>query len=198
MRNLCFGGSFNPIHHGHLICARAVAEQGGFDRVVLIPSGQPPHKSELTDMAAGSHRLAMCRAAVAGDPLFDVETIELDRNKPSYTLETARLLRERGWAEVVWLIGGDMAISLPSWHEAVTLLSEVKFLIMARPDAVLDWGALPLPFRELASNVVEAPQIDISSSEIRRRVLTGRSIDYLTPPAVVKYIHTAGLYKPGK
>jgi nicotinate-nucleotide adenylyltransferase len=139
----------------------------------------------------------MCRAAVAGDPFFEVEAIEVTRDGPSYTLETARQLRQRGWGEVVWLIGADMAISLPSWHQPVTLLSEVKFLVMARPGSVLDWEALPAQYRGVASDVVEAPQIDISSSEIRRRVGAGQSIDYLTPSAVVDYILAHGLYKPG-
>jgi nicotinate-nucleotide adenylyltransferase len=198
MRHLCFGGSFNPVHHGHLVCARAVAEKAGFDRVVLIPSGQPPHKTELTDMAAGEHRLAMCRAAVEGDSLFEVENIEITRGGPSYTLDTVRQLRKRGWEEIVWLIGADMALSLPSWHQSVILMAEVKFLIMARPGSHLDWTVLPAEFQSVAENVVVAPQIDISSSEIRRRVAAGQSIDYLTPPAVVDYIRAHGLYGLGK
>jgi nicotinate-nucleotide adenylyltransferase len=198
MRTLCFGGSFNPIHHGHLICAQAVAEAAGFQRVLLIPSGQPPHKNELTNMAAASHRLAMCRLAITADPLFEVDDIEVTRAGPSYTLTTVRQFRERGWQEVVWLIGADMALSLPTWHQSVTLLAEVKFLVMARPGSVLDWNALPAQYQSVAAGMVMAPQIDISSSDIRRRVASGRSIDYLTPPAVVEYIRAHGLYKLGK
>jgi nicotinate-nucleotide adenylyltransferase len=198
MRKLCFGGSFNPIHHGHLICARAVAEKAGFDQVVLFPSGQPPHKNEVRDMAAASDRLAMCQAATLGDALFAVNDIELKRSSPSYTIETARQLRKEGWPEVVWLIGADMALSLPTWHQSVALLAEVKFLIIARPGSVLDWSKLPPEFQNVASGLVTAPKIDISSSDIRRRMAAGQSIDYLTPAGVVDYIHEHGLYGPGK
>jgi nicotinate-nucleotide adenylyltransferase len=127
-----------------------------------------------------------------------VENIEISRDGPSYTLDTARQLRKRGWGEVVWLIGADMALSLPSWHQSVILMAEVKFLVMARPGSYLDWTALPAEYQSVAENVVVAPQIDISSSEIRRRVAAGQSIDYLTPPAVVDYIRAHGLYGLGK
>src|SRR5215204_3176269 len=100
MRRLCFGGSFNPIHHGHLICARAAAEAAGFERVVLIPSALPPHKLDDTELASSTDRLAMCRLAVEGDPWFEVEDIELIRKGPSYTIDTARELRRRGWPDV--------------------------------------------------------------------------------------------------
>jgi len=142
--------------------------------------------------------LAMCQAAVAGDPLFTVETIEVNRPGPSFTLDTARQLRLQGWTEVDWLIGADMALTLPSWHQAVPLLSEVNFLIMARLGSTLDLRALPIPFHGLASHIVAAPEIDISSSEIRRRIMAAQSIEYLTPPAVARYIKDHGLYTLGK
>src|SRR5215210_7294765 len=97
MRTLCFGGSFNPIHHGHLLCARAVAEREGFDRVELIPSAQPPHKAGTAfDMAPAEDRLAMCRLAIEGTKLFAVNDIELRRSGPSYTVDTARQLKAQG------------------------------------------------------------------------------------------------------
>jgi nicotinate-nucleotide adenylyltransferase len=195
MRRLCFGGSFNPIHNGHLICARAVAEQGGYDRVALIPSLQPPHKQADRDIAAASHRLELCRRAVAGDPLFEVDDIELNRPVPSYTIETARELRRRGWPEVHWLIGADMARDLPLWHEAANLLNEVHFVIMARPGWSFDWTSLPAEFRHLERQVVTAPLIDISSTDIRRRLAGGKSIRYMTPPAVGDYIQSHRLYQ---
>jgi nicotinate-nucleotide adenylyltransferase len=194
MRKLCFGGSFNPIHHGHLICARVVAESTGFDRVVLIPSNQAPHKSGVTDMAASADRLEMCRAVVQNDPFFEVSDLELTRPGPSFTIESARQLRRAGWAEVFWLIGADMAISLPTWQEPDALLAEVKFLLMARPGWTIDWTTLPPGYQFLKSNVIPAPSIDISSSEIRKRVAAGKSIQYLTPDPVLQYIQTHGLY----
>src|SRR5215212_5550265 len=102
MTMLCFGGSFNPLHVGHLLVARAVAEAGGFERVVLVPSGQPPHKPGAADLADAADRAAMCQAVAKGDAFFEVETFEVDRAEPSYTLDTVRELRRRGWDQVSW------------------------------------------------------------------------------------------------
>lgn len=197
MRRLCFGGSFNPIHHGHLICARHLAEVGGFQRVVLIPSGQPPHKPHATDLALPEHRLAMCRLAAASEPeLFGVEDLELTRLGPSYTIDTAHDLQTRGWGKVHWLIGADMLAILPQWHQAQALLETVEFVVMARPGWTMDWSALPAPFRKLRHNVLEAPLIQISATDLRQRVAQGRSIAFLTPPPVVEYIQLHRLYQP--
>jgi nicotinate-nucleotide adenylyltransferase len=195
MRTLCFGGSFNPIHHAHLICARAVAETNPFDRVLLIPSALPPHKLDASELAAPAHRLEMCRRAVAGDPLFDVSPVEIDRPGPSYTIDTARELRARGMEHVAWLIGADMVPLLPTWHEPVHLLREVELLVMARPGWGFDWDRLPEPFRKLRGRVVEAPLIDLSATTIRRRAAAGRSIRYLCPDPVCDYIAAHGLYR---
>jgi nicotinate-nucleotide adenylyltransferase len=195
MRKLCFGGSFNPVHHGHLICARAVAEAKGFDQVVLIPSALPPHKLHATELAGPEHRLAMCRLAVAGDPAFDVSDLELTRPGPSYTIDTALELRRRGWDRIAWLIGADMVPILPKWHRPDELLREVDLVVMARPGWSLDWSALPQPYQRLADQVVEAPLIDISATMIRRRVAAGRPIRYLAPHPVIDYIDAQGLYR---
>ena len=195
MRKLCFGGSFNPVHHAHLLCARAVAEARGFDRVVLVPSALPPHKLHATELASPQHRLEMCRAAVAGDAAFEVSDIELAREGPSYTIDTARELRRRGSEQVAWLIGADMVPILPKWHRPMDLLREVELVVMARPGWTLDWDALPEPYRVLRGRVVEAPLVDISATMIRRRVAAGQSVRYLTPDAVGAYIETHGLYR---
>jgi nicotinate-nucleotide adenylyltransferase len=195
MRKLCFGGSFNPIHHGHLICARAVAEAKGFQQVVLIPSALPPHKLQATQLAAPEHRLQMCRRAVAGNAMFDVSDLELTRQGPSYTIDTARELRRQGWDRVAWLVGADMVPILPSWHKPDDLLREVELIVMARPGWSFDWGALPPPFQRLAAQVVEAPLIDISATMVRRRIQAGRSERYLTPDPVIEYITAHGLYR---
>src|SRR5262245_22862800 len=104
MSTLCFGGSFNPIHNGHLICARTVSIEKGFDRVLLIPSARPPHKAEDANLAAAHHRLAMCQLVAAEDPIFQASDIEIQRDGRSYTIETARDLGARGEAKVNWLI----------------------------------------------------------------------------------------------
>jgi nicotinate-nucleotide adenylyltransferase len=191
---LCFGGSFNPIHHGHLIVATAVAEAAGFGRVLLIPSAQPPHKPDAK-LASADDRLQMIRLAIAESQLFDCDDLEIRRGGASYTVDTARALKQRGWTEVHWLIGADMLPTLLTWREPAALLQAVRFVVAERPGHSLDWQALPPELAALRPNLVAAPRIDISSSLIRSRVGAGRAIDFLTPPAVVKFIHEKGLYK---
>ncbi len=195
MSTLYFGGSFNPIHHAHLICARAVAEACGYQRIRLVPSAQPPHKPGATDLASPADRARMCRLAVAGDPLFDVDEIELNRPGPSYTLDTVRALKSRGETEVHWLIGGDMLASLPKWHAPETLVREARLILMARPGWSIDWSTLPDYLQPLRHQVISAPLIDISATRIRDRIAANLSITYLTPPAVIDYIRTHGLYR---
>jgi nicotinate-nucleotide adenylyltransferase len=193
-RTLCFGGSFNPIHHGHLIAARAVAESAGFSKVLLIPSSQPPHKLNNADIADAKHRLAMCRLAVAGDPLFEVSDIELLREGPSYTIDTVRELKRMGWREIHWLIGADMVEILPKWRQPQDLLAEMNFVVLARPGWSLNGDLLPAEYRQLIKNVVDAPLLQISATEIRSRVRVGRSIAYLVPDGVREYIENHSLY----
>ena len=195
MRTLCFGGSFNPIHYGHIRCARAAAKQGGFGQVVLIPTGQPPHKFPHANLAAAADRLAMCQRAIAGDNLFTVNDIEMRRNSPSYTIETARQLKKEGWDEVNWLIGADMLNSLPTWREPEALLREVNFIVMARPGHEFGWAKLGPDFASLQASVVDVPLVNISATDIRAKVAAGQSIDGLTPPPVVEYIRTHRVYQ---
>jgi nicotinate-nucleotide adenylyltransferase len=192
---LYFGGGFDPIHHGHLISSRAVAETLGFDRIVLVPTGQPPHKTVGTEFTSGQDRLQMCRLATAGSPSFEVSEIELKLPLPSYTIETVREITRRGVDPVHWLIGADMLLYLPKWHRPADLLREVQFVVMARPGWNLDWQTLPPEFRHLEENVAQAPLINISASDIRRRVKAGLPIDFLTPPAVCDHIRNRGLYR---
>lgn len=195
MHRLCFGGSFNPIHTGHLICAQAVAEAARYERVVLIPSAQPPHKSADADLACPADRLAMCQLAAAQEPrLFEVSDIEIQRTGKSYTIDTVRQLKAHGWPEVHWLIGADMLAILPKWHQAEALIGEARLLIMARPGWRFDWAKLPAAFQHLQANVVSAPLIEISATDIRRRCAQGRSVRLLTPAPVADYIEQHHLY----
>jgi nicotinate-nucleotide adenylyltransferase len=195
MAKFCFGGSFNPIHCGHLICARAAAERLGFSSVVLIPSAQPPHKPDAADLASATHRVKMCQLAVAGCDGFEVNDLETKRTGPSYTIDTARALKRQGWDRVSWLIGADMVRNLPTWHQPDALLAEVEFVVLARPGWSFDWETLPPQYQRLQKHVVEAPLIEISATEIRRRVGAGLPIDFLTPEPVVRYIQTSRLYR---
>ncbi|MBC8108756.1 MAG: nicotinate (nicotinamide) nucleotide adenylyltransferase [Anaerolineae bacterium] len=197
---LCFGGSFNPIHNGHLLCARAAAESRGFKQVVVIPSAQPPHKPQDSNLAAPEDRFAMARLACEfsshGSIQYVPSDIEIARAGPSYTIETVRELRKIGWPEVWWLIGADMLNYLPKWHQAEQLIDECNFLILARPGVELMWSTLPPHFRvKLEPNVVPAPLLDISATDIRRRVREGLPIDDLTVPPVVEYIQANRLYQ---
>src|SRR5687768_763368 len=195
MKTLCLGGSFNPIHHGHLICARAVMERAGYQRVMLIPSHQPPHKPGHANLAPAEDRLRMCQLAVQGSATFALDDLELRRSGPSYTIDTARELKQaRAWPEVHWLIGTDMLNYLPKWHRAEDLIREVHFVVMARPGFAFDWQNLPAEFQPLREHVIDAPLIDISSTQVRERVRAGLPIDYFTPTAVVEHIRANRLY----
>jgi nicotinate-nucleotide adenylyltransferase len=194
MSDLHFGGSFNPIHHAHLICARAVAETCGYQRVVLLPAGQPPHKPDSQHMAPAEDRFAMCRLATSGSPLFSTSDIEIRQSKPSYTIDTVEQLAHSSQGPVHFLIGADMLLYLPKWHRLPELLQKVRFVVMARPGWSLDWQTLPAELRDLRQNVVEVPLIQISASDIRSRVARGLGIDFLTPAPVCDYIRQRGLY----
>ena len=194
LKTLCLGGSFNPIHYGHLICARAAAENANLNRVLLIPSDQPPHKPNDVALADAADRLAMTQAAIAGHRTFAVADLEIGRPGPSYTIDTARALKQQGFEQVNWLIGADLLPQLPTWHEPDALLEEVTFWVMQRPGSTIDWPSLPPPLQALRKRLLVVPQIDISATDIRRRVHNGRLIDFLTPPPVVRYIEEHRLY----
>jgi nicotinate-nucleotide adenylyltransferase len=195
MTKLFLGGSFNPIHLGHLICARAAAESIGAPSVVLIPTGVPPHKQSAKDIASPQDRLEMARRAIENIPRFEVDDREIRRPGPSYTIQTARELRQSGIDRVNWLIGADMLNTLPTWHEPAALLAEVHFIIMARPGSAMNWESLPPEYARLRDHVVQVPRIDISATEIRRRIKAGLPIDFLTPPGVCRYIEDRKLFR---
>ena len=210
-RCLCLGGSFNPIHYGHLRTTRAAAERLHFlppgdsgdsgdsgGDVLLVPSARPPHKPGDADLADAGDRLAMCRLAVASDPSawpFGVSDAELRRAGPSYTILTIRALLSDGYDAVTWLIGADLLPGLPGWREFDALLAEATLAVMARPGHPIDWPALPPAVRSLRGNVVEVPAVDVSATMIRNRLRRGEPIDGLTPPAVADAIAARGLYR---
>lgn len=185
-----FGGSFDPIHVGHLIVGRAVAEDLGLDELRFMPAGEQPLKRGR-HAAAAPHRMAMVAAAVADEPGLAVERLEADRPGRSYTVDTLRALRAREpGREFVLLLGADAAADLDQWHEAAALPGLARLVAFARPGA-------PRPSHPLLHRVVESPAVEISSTAIRGRVAAGRSIRYLVPDAVAEYIATHGLYRNG-
>lgn len=197
-----YGGSFDPIHFGHLISARSLAEQLSLNRVVLIPAMLPPHKqtSELTD---ARHRLEMARLAVQGDPLFEVSDAELHRAGPSYTFDTVTQFRQQlgPQVELFWFIGADSLPELPSWYRVAELVKVVRIVTAARPGwtrpdpAQLNVAIGSASARQLLEDCLETPRIDISATEIRARVRSGLSIRYLVPERVASYIASQRLYQ---
>jgi nicotinate-nucleotide adenylyltransferase len=201
MRLGIFGGTFDPIHVGHLILAEQCREACRLDQVLFVPAGQPPHKSER-QITAGRLRLEMVELAIAGHPAFRVSSIELDRAGPSYSADTlAELSRQHPGAELFFLIGSDSLADLPYWYEPARIASSSALVVAARagvglPDLSPLRGLLGgAAVDRLREHVVEMPLIEISSSSIRARVAAGHSIRYLVPRAVECFIETHGLYK---
>ncbi len=206
-----FGGTFNPIHHGHLIVARAVAEQLGFTRITLVPTAMSPHKADSpvapdTVDATPADRLEMARLATAAEALFDVSDVDLQRPPPSYTCDTLQAVREAAGldAELYWIIGADMLEDLPTWRNAEEIVAMATIITAARPpvsdrmDAIIETLRVRMPpglVEKLASGVVETPLLDISSTDLRLRASAGRSLRYLTPDSVIGYIESRGLYR---
>ncbi|MGO8702426.1 MAG: nicotinate-nucleotide adenylyltransferase [Candidatus Brocadiia bacterium] len=195
------GGSFNPVHLGHLVLAETAREALGLDGVIFIPAKLPPHK-RAAPLASGADRLAMVRLAVAGNPAFSASDIELRRPGISYTVDTVRALREKLGAgvQIYFLIGMDTVAELTAWREVARLARLCRFVPLSRPGhanadaAALERAVGRLPARAILKRAVAMPLIGISSSEIRRRVAEGRTIRYLVPDPVAAYIRRKRLY----
>jgi len=191
------GGTFNPPHIAHLICAQEAIAGLGLDRVELVPVHTPPHKAPDGDPGV-EHRVAMCALAVAGDPQVEVSRIEADVPGRSYTVDTLnRLHDQRPEDQLTFIVGGDMAHSLPDWREPEAILALAEIGVAGRQD--LNEPSIRSSLAGLAGagdrvRFFDMPRIDISSTLIRRRVAAGGSIRYLVPEAVAEYIEREGLY----
>jgi nicotinate-nucleotide adenylyltransferase len=209
------GGTFNPIHLGHLRAAEEVAEALGLARVLLVPSAQPPHKASGAGfpLAPGAQRLAWVGAACAGNPLLSACDLEVARGGASYTVDTLRAIAEsHGPARPVFIIGSDAFAELDSWREPKQLFALAEFAVIARPgtsgrlsdwipdslraDFELDPGGESATHRATGGSLraLTIPALAISSSDIRERVRRGRSIRYLVPEAVRRDIEASGIY----
>jgi nicotinate-nucleotide adenylyltransferase len=190
------GGTFNPPHIGHLVCAQEALSQLELDRVELIPVQTPPHK-ELPDDPGVDVRLEMCRLAVAGDSRLTVSDVEAVRPGPSYTVDTLEALA--GEDDLTFIVGGDMAWSLPAWREPGKVMSLARLGVAEREGVrradILEHLSGALPGAADRIDFFDMPRLDISSSDIRRRVGAGRSIRYLVPDAVAGYVESEGLYR---
>jgi len=179
-----YGGSFDPIHHGHLILARQAAEDLFLDRVIFIPAAESPFKSDHLG-ASAEDRLAMISLAIQDEPRFDVDSLELNREAPSYTIHTARTYKAQYPKDALFfLIGEDHVSALHKWNEFKQLDQLVNFAILSRSD-------LPLKVHY----PVVRRRFDLSSTEIRNRVANNLPISYLVPENVLRYIYEQTLYR---
>jgi len=192
------GGTFDPIHHGHLVAAQEAASALDLNPVLFIPVWQPPHKSE-EPTASPEDRACMVRLAVADNPLFEVSTLEIERSGRSYTVDTLQRLAElyQG-ADLHFIVGMDSLAELPKWHDPVGILGLARIVALYRPGwqtVDLDQLAQALPESVGRVSVVPMPELDISATELRERISEGRPIRYLVPDAVAAYIERQGLYR---
>jgi nicotinate-nucleotide adenylyltransferase len=198
MRIGILGGTFNPPHLGHLAMAQEAHAQLGLDRVVLMPVFIPPHKV-LDDDPGPEARYDLCRLAVAKDERFAVSRIELDRGGPSYTVDTLRTIHAGSPGDdLTFIVGGDVAQGLPSWREPEAVLDLATIAVaeregIRRQDIAERVSALPGAGRLV---FFDFPRMDISSSQVRRRVREGRPIRYLVPDDVARVIGARGYYRP--
>jgi nicotinate-nucleotide adenylyltransferase len=196
------GGTFDPIHYGHLVVAEEVRATLDLAEMVFIPAGHPPHKMGQI-VTTAEHRLAMLRLAIASNEYFHISTIDLDRPGPSYTVDTLRLLREQWGTQTAlyFVIGWDSLGDLLTWHDPAGILEQLTHLVAFRRP----WYRETLEDREQLETrlpgishrllIVSGPQLAISSTDLRERVATGRPIKYQVPESVEQYIVDHGLYR---
>jgi nicotinate-nucleotide adenylyltransferase len=205
MRIGVFGGSFDPVHVGHLIAAECCREQAGLDRVVFVPAAVPPHKRDRV-LAEPQHRLEMLRLATGGHDAFAISTVELDRGGVSYTVDTlAALAAAHPGADLRLVLGPDALADLPTWREPARIL-ELALPLAVERESLDDVAALVAAARlaailgrerlaRVVAERVRMPAIGIRATALRATVAAGRSIRFLTPRAVERFIATHGLYR---
>jgi nicotinate-nucleotide adenylyltransferase len=189
------GGTFNPPHLAHLVCAQEALLQLGLDRVLLVPVAVAPHKAIEADPGV-EHRVAMCEAAVAGDDRLGVSRADADREGPSYTVDLLRALS--GDDELTFIVGGDMAFSLPAWRDPEGVLALAEIGVAEREGvrrADISERLADLAGAAERVRFFDMPRLDISSSLIRRRAGAGLPVRYLVPDAVASYIEHERLYR---
>ena len=200
MRLGLYGGSFDPVHYGHLLLAECCREELSLDAVWFLPAAVSPFKTGRTETIA-RHRVEMLKLALAGHESMNVSTLEIERGGVSYTVDTLAQVREQQPdAELFFLMGGDSLQDLPGWREPARICELAIPVVVPRPDAPpVDYGVLrevvsPERLEEIRRHETPMPQINLSSTDLRSRVAAGKSIRYRTPRAVEKYLETHGLY----
>jgi len=195
VRIALFGGTFDPVHYGHLRLAEEAREAAGLERVLFVPAHMSPFRQQ-EPISLPRHRIDMARLAIADNPAFEVSELEIQRGGVSYTVNTVAALRAAyPDAELYLILGADALKGFPNWHQAEAIAQECCLLVGMRPNydlqAVLEH--LPDAIRARVQPVPMTP-LDISASDLRQRIRTGRSIRYLTPPDVIEYIQQHRLY----
>lgn len=198
MRVGVFGGTFDPVHTGHLAAAEEARWRVGLDHILFMPAPRPPHKPDSV-VATAFQRLTMVRRAIASNPFFSVSTLEIERPGPSYTVDTLRaLMTERPDDAFFYLMGSDSLREIPGWREPEVLCGLVTFVVMVRPgwprEAMAQWLAGQPPACRPRVRFVEMPGLAIASADIRRRLGAGQPCRYLLPEGVRAYVQGRGLY----
>lgn len=192
-----FGGTFDPVHIGHLVIAEEARAALGLERVIFVPARISPHKLGVRP-ASGEDRYQMVRLAVAGEPAFCVSRVDLDREGPSYTVDTLRTLQAHfgEGVQLYFIMGADSLQAFKAWHQPSEILRMTRLLVVSRPGYALDLAALDrdLPGLAAATDLLDTVSLDISATELRARVKQGRPIRYQVPEAVERYIAQRGLY----
>lgn len=191
------GGTFDPIHYGHLFAAEEARSQLGLERVIFVPSGTPPHK-RYDDMATAEERYEMTLLAISDSfaPQFDITRIEIERSGKSYTLDTLReLKRFFSRAEIHFIVGLDAILDIMSWHEPYKIAEAAQLTVVSRPGYPRDKiEELPAEIRK-STTLIDSLQLDISGTDLRKRIRSGRSVKYLLPDPVWTYIQRNRLYR---
>lgn len=198
MKTGILGGTFDPVHTGHMVVADVVKDELGLTEVVFVPAGEPWLKAGASVLSA-KHRLNMVRLAIAGKSYFKASTMEIERKGPTYSVDTmAEMRREINNDELFFIIGWDNLMELPRWHQPERLISLCRLVAVPRAGSpVPDLASIEATIPGISQRVImlDKPQIDISASVIRERVRQGLSISHLAPEAVEKYIKEHGLYR---
>lgn len=192
-----FGGTFDPIHHGHLIVAEVMMEELGLDRVLFLPAGQPPHKLDRV-ITPAFHRLTMLQLALQDNPHFALSFVDVERPGPCYTVDSLAILRqEYPDDELFFLMGEDSLRDLPTWREPNRIAEQALLAVALRPNVEVNLEAVftAVPAARDRVVLVQVPLIQIAASDIRRRVAEGRTIRYQVPRPVEQYIERHGLYR---
>jgi nicotinate-nucleotide adenylyltransferase len=190
------GGTFDPIHHGHLVTAEEARWQFGLDRVVFVPTGQPWQKP--VGVSPAEDRYQMTVIATASNPTFTVSRLEIDYQGPTYTVDTLRRLRaeQPEGTRLLFITGADAVLQILTWKEPGQVLALAEFIAATRPGFDLDSLVSQVPGAAGRVHRMEIPALAISGSDLRDRVARGAPIRYLVPDGVARYIHEHGLYRP--